>query len=359
MAIKNPKIAIDISPLSNQNSQRGVGFYTKHLIDALQSEISVNPNYKNYQIDLTSNIQDLRSNIYDLIHYPYFDPFSLTLPTSLKTPFIVTVHDLIPRQYKKHYPVGVKGELKWLIQKHRLKKAKYIITDSHFSKYSIHNITGYPLDHIYSIYLAADKSFKPTSDQKKLNYIQEKYHLPPKFILYVGDINWNKNIPRLVTACLKLKYPLILAGSAATRPNVKDHPWNRDLLWLQKQKSPFIFLTGFVPDSDLPYIYNLATIYCQPSTAEGFGLPLLEAMQSGLPIAYSQEDSMQEIVDFNGEFFNPRSLTQIKASLKKLWTNKSLREKNSLLGLKRAKIFNWQYTALQTLAVYKLALNDY
>lgn len=356
MVKRNPKIAIDISPTQNANSQRGVGFYTQHLIDSLQHEIKTNPAYKHWQIDFITNSK-LRVNDYDLIHYPYFDPFFLTLPSSSKIPFIVTVHDLIPRQFKKFYPVGIKGEIKWLIQKHRLKKAAYIITDSHSSKYTIHDLTGYPADHIYPIYLAADKSFKPIGDKNRLLMIKNKYHLPDKFVLYIGDINWNKNIPRLVSVCFDLKYPLVIVGSAATRRNVEDHPWNKDLLWLQKQKSSFLTLTGFVPEADLPSIYNLATMYCQPSHQEGFGLTLVEAMQSGLPVAYSLNSSLQEIMDYNGGFFDSHSPVQIKKSLKNLWCNPSLRLKFRKLGLKRAQIFDWQYTALQTLSVYNLAIN--
>ncbi len=77
---KKIKIAIDISPTQDGNAIRGVGYYTSNLITALQTEIKNNPNYKNYQIDLIKNVDDLQSNIYNLIHYPYFDPFKLTLP---------------------------------------------------------------------------------------------------------------------------------------------------------------------------------------------------------------------------------------------------------------------------------------
>jgi len=356
------KIAIDISPLNDGNSTRGVGHYTQQLVLAIQNEIKTNPKYANYQIDL---IQNSKANIkdYDLVHYPYFDPFFLTLPNQNDIPFLVTVHDLTPRQFKKHFPVGIRGEIKWLIQKHRLCQAKYIITVSHYSKYVIKDLINYPKDKIYVTYEGADNSFKPRTDQKLLAKIKDKYKLPNQFVLYIGDLNWSKNVPTLIKACQNQKIPLVLVGSAATRKDVSSHPWNEDILWVQSktlelQKNGLLTLTGFVPDEDLPIIFNLATIYCQPSYAEGFGLPLIQAMQSGCPVAYSQETSIPEIMDFNGVFFNPYSQKSIELAIISLWKDENLRQKYIELGLKRAKIFGWKYTAIQTLAVYELALID-
>ncbi len=349
---KNFKIAIDVSPLNDGNSKRGVGFYTKHLVDALQKEIKYNPDYQHYQIDLISDNQNLKSKIYDLIHYPYFDPFKLTLPTQ-KKPYIVTCHDLIPRAFKKHFPVGIKGEIRWQIQKHRLQKADYIICPSHSAKYQIIDQIKYPIDRIYTTYEAASANFEKIYNQDFLTKIKNKYKLPSKFVLYVGDINWNKNIPSLVKTCLKLKYPLVIAGSAAVKP-APTHPWTKDLLWLQSQKSNLIHLLGFVPDEELPALYNLATLYCQPSYSEGFGLPLVEAMQCGTPVCYSQDSCLPEIMDFNGLHFDPYSQESMEKAFQRMWIDKKLRQKYSKLGLIRSQFFSWKNTALETLSLYRL-----
>ena len=355
---KKNKIAIDISPTQDGNAIRGVGYYTSNLVSALQKEIKINPIYKNYQIDLITNTNDLLSNNYDLIHYPYFDPFKLTLPKKTKIPTIVTVHDLIPLQFREHFPVGIKGEIKWLIQKHHLLQVNKILTVSNYSKNIINEITRYKLNNIFVTHLAADSKFKVSSDSKKLKGVQKKYNLPSKFILFVGDINWNKNIPTLIKACLNLNYPLVIVGSAATKKDVPNHPWTQDLLWLQSQKSSNLIFTGFVPDEDLPFIYNLTTAYCQPSFAEGFGLPLIQAMQSGCPVVYSQESCLDEIMDSNGLKFNPHSQKDLEKVLKEFWNNENIRQKYIKLGLTRAKDFSWQRTAIQTLALYNLILLD-
>ena len=355
--IKKVKIAIDVSPTIDGNAIRGVGFYTNNLVSALQKEIKINPNYKNYQIDL---ITDLKFDIknYDLVHYPYFDPFKLTLPKKHRISTVVTVHDLIPREFKPHFPVGIKGEIKWLIQKHRLNQVNKIITVSHYSKNVIEKIIGYDPKNIFVTYESANKNFRVIKDDAKLKEISKKYNLPKKFILFIGDINWNKNIPTLVKACLKLNLTLVIVGSAATKKGIPDHPWTQDLLWLQSQKSPNLIFTGFVPDEDLPYFYNLATAYCQPSFAEGFGLPLVEAMQSGCPVVYSQDSCLDEIMDSNGLKFNPHSQKDLEKALSQFWHQPQLRQKYSQLGLNRAKQFNWKFTAQQTLALYNLTLSN-
>ena len=191
------KIAIDISPTTDGNSVRGVGYYTQNLVTSLKKEIESNSKYKNWSIDLITNPKENNQN-YNLIHYPYFDPFKLTLPPKKNTPTLVTVHDLIPRQFKNHFPVGIKGTIKWLIQKYQLKKTSGIITVSQYSKTIINKIVNYPLDQISVTYEAADKSFRPIRDNQKLLTIQKKYHLPKKFILFVGDLNWKKNISNLI-----------------------------------------------------------------------------------------------------------------------------------------------------------------
>ncbi|MGI5841372.1 MAG: glycosyltransferase family 4 protein [Patescibacteria group bacterium] len=356
--MKKYKIAIDVSPIYDGNSLRGIGHFTSKLIESMKTELKNNSDFNNFRVDFVTNKSSGR---YDLIHYPFFDPFKLTLPNKSDIPTIVTVYDLIPRQFRKFFPVGLRGEINWQLQKNRLKKADYIITCSHYSKYVISDLTGYPQDQIYVTYAAADDSFKPINNKILLKKIKDKYKLPNKFILYVGDINWNKNIPSLLKACRKLNYPLVIVGSAATQKNVPDHPWTKDLRYLQSEHQKqsnqgCLVLTGFVPDEDLPVIYNLATVYCQPSYAEGFGIPLVQAMKSGCPVAYSLETSLPEVMDFNGEFFNPYSQREIQSALSKLWNNKKLRQQYTKDGLKRAQVFDWQLTALSTLSVYQLAL---
>jgi len=358
---KKFKVAFVSHPISDGNSVRGVGYYTRNLMSALSTELAKNHEYSNIKIDFIYD--SFNPDDYQLVHYPFFDPFSLTLPPKLHIPFIVTVHDLIPIEYRTHFPSGIKGGLKWLIQRHRLRHSDFLITVSHFQKYIISDLINYSADRIYVTYEAADKNFRPLKNRKILSQVKQKYSLPDKFVLYVGDINWNKNIPTLFKACRSLKYPLVIVGAAAVKDTI-IHPWTTDIIWLQQQyhhlqkSSPNqLILTGYVSDQDLAALYNLATIYCQPSFAEGFCLPVVQAMQSGTPVIYPKNTAVSEIMDYNGEFFDPYSQKSLISTLAKLWDNPKLRQKYSLMGLKHSKIYQWKFTALQTLAVYHLALN--
>ena len=103
-------------------------------------------------------------------------------------------------------------------------------------------------------------------------------------------------------ACQKINIPLIIAGGSAVK-EVVSHPWNVDIKWVQSHQSPHLKSIGFVKDEDLPVLYNLATVYCQPSIMEGFGLPILEAMQCGTPTCFSKQTSLSEISDYSGLFW--------------------------------------------------------
>jgi glycosyltransferase involved in cell wall biosynthesis len=374
-----PKIAIDISPLSDGNSVRGVGVYTKNLVSALQKEVKTNPEYKNFSINLITDYRLPITN-YDLVHYPYFNPFSLTLPFKKTTPTIISIHDVIERQFKNHYPVGIKGEINWQIQKYLARRADYIITISHYSKYQIAKILNYPADHIYVTYLAPDESYsyRHITDKKYLKNIKEKYHLPDKYVLYVGDMGWNKNIPDLCQSCIQLGYPLVIAGKQAEdinnltlqKPSLfRPRDLYRHLFNLQSPqlthvsalkelfKNQLIHRLGYVSNEDMPAIYQMATIYCQPSFAEGYCLNIVQAMKMGVPTIYSQETSLPEVMDYSGLFFDPYKPNSLTKALSILWNDEKLRKKYIKLGLERAKFFSWQSTAIQTLAVYQLALS--
>jgi glycosyltransferase involved in cell wall biosynthesis len=354
------KIAIDISPLSNGHSQRGIGYFTKQFVNAALNEAQNNPQFRHWQIDLIED-PSLDLSSYSLIHYPFFDIFRRTLPSRPLVPFIVTVHDLIPLEFSAHYPLGIRGNINWIIQKSRLAHANLLITISHYSKFVINDITRYPLDRIYVTYGAADNHFRPINNRRLLKKIKDKYHLPDKFILYLGDINWNKNVPSLVKACLRLNFPLVIVGAAALRSNVINHPWNQDLLWLQKQfadpqNQGLLYPTGFVPEEDLPAFFNLARLYCQPSFAEGFGLPVVQAMQSGCPVLSSNTSCLPEITSNAALQFDPHSLTDLVDKLDQLISSTRLRRQFITQGLRRSQDFNWSRTGLQTLAVYQLAM---
>lgn len=338
------KIGLDVSALNSAHQYRGLGFYTKYLRQALNSA----------GLNLAEFNKKPPSSV-DLIHYPAFKLFTKP-PKKPSIPFIVTVHDLIPLKFPTKFPLGIKAKFFWQLQKQWLAKAKFIITDSKASKKDIIKFVGLQTEKIKVIYLAADSIFKPT---KKNKIIQKKYSLPNQFILFVGDLNWNKNIVNLTQACLKQETPLVVAGKqAASKPTHPNHVEQKD--WQQfyqlASKNPrLIKRLGFVSTKDLVSIYNLATCLCLPSKAEGFGLPVLEAFACGSPVITSKNTSTQEIAGQAAILVDPFKPDQLGQAIKKITSNKALPQKLSKLGLVRSKQFSWAKTAQETIKVYEKA----
>lgn len=347
------KIAIDISPLSSghflQHRVRGTGFYLTNLKDSLLK------NFPEVEFIFSDRNEQLPRDI-DLLHIPYFEPFFLTLPIKKKYKTIVTVHDLTPLVFKENFPAGVKGKIKWEIQKKSLQKADKVITDSFSSKEDIHKYTGISMNKIDVVYLAAAKHFiKKTPDKNLI----KRFDLPQEFLLYVGDATWNKNLPSLIKAMNNTSHSLVIAGSAFVNKDYdKSNPWNKDLHEAQvlAQSNKNIFPLGFVPDEDLVALYNSASALLMPSLYEGFGLPILEAMQSGCPVITSRKGSIEEIADSAAYFVDPNSIDDIKKGIDEVMSKKELREALSKKGLEQAKKFDWNETAKKTFEVYQKVL---
>jgi len=358
------RVAIDVSPLKTGHKFRGIGFYTERLTASLQKLIAVGSKYRDWQIELIENWK-LKIGNFDLVHYPYFDLFFLTLPIKKHALAAVTIHDVIPLVFPEHYPKGLKGWFKFQVQKFSLKGAAAVITDSQNSKKDIVKYLGFSKDKIFVVPLAPGEDFKPLAiSHQLLVKTRRKYFLPERFILYVGDVNWNKNIPGLVRACEKIEIPLVIVGKQAKRQDFdQTHPENKDLVWLQnKHRSSIInhrssiILTGFVPTKDLAAIYNLAAVYCQPSFYEGFGLPVLEAMACGAPVVCSKTSSLPEVAGGAAIFVDPKDIKSISQGIKHVIENEEVKETFRKKSISRASQFSWKKTAEKTIGVYKKIL---
>ena len=187
------RIALDITPLETGHKDRGVGTYTKLLIESLQKHES------NHSYHFFTRGQKIPNDI-ELIHYPYFDPFFVTLPLIYAKSTVITVHDLIPLVFPQHFSSGIRGALKWHYQRMRLTRVSRIIADSESSKRDIESITGFPEAQIDVVPLAASPKFGQVKDEAELARVKKQYHLPESFVLYVGDVNWNKNILGMLEA---------------------------------------------------------------------------------------------------------------------------------------------------------------
>ncbi len=345
-------------PKTSDSQYRGIGFYTRYLVEALQKE-GVEMGFFSAESELIHQPSIINHQSEFILHYPFISPYFHTSPYRSKFKRMITVHDLIPLKFPKLYPSGIKGKIKWQINKRIIQKAEAIIADSLTSKNDILSYC-WPISaqKIHIVPLAADSTYKPLKIKKMPTNLRtyEPINLQ-NFVLYVGDVNPSKNLPMLIKACVDLKLPLVLVGKKITEKNYdKNHPENKDLAEVQKLaiKNPkLIFPLGFVSDEELVKLFNLATIYCQPSLEEGFGLPVLEAMACGCPAAVSQTSALVEITKTNAFLFDPVSIDSMKTALKEAFSNQKKRKEFSAWGLKRAGEYSWQKTAKQTIEVYK------
>lgn len=348
------KVAIDVSPISSghylAHKVRGTGFYLKNLQENLVSL------YGKEDFRFFSRGEEI-GNV-DIVHYPYFEPFFLSLPLKKIAKTIVTVHDLTPIVFKEDFPPGIKGNIKWRLQKKSLQNVDFIITDSKSSKKDIHEITGIDDDKIRVIYLAAAKHFKQIEELDKKEFLS-KFSLPESFILYVGDVTPNKNLPRIIEAINKTNYNLVIVGKAFANEDFdRENVWNKDLKKAKELSlgSKKIVSLGFVEDSDLVKIYNIASTLVMPSLYEGFGLPILEAMQSGCPVITSKRGSLGEVGMDAALYVDPLSVDSIASGINKVMGDANLRKSLSQAGIKNAKKFTWEKTAIETYDVYKSIL---
>lgn len=343
------KVAIDVSPLKSAHQYRGIGAYTKHLVEALKS-------FRKADFEAILVEKGKIPSDCDLIHYPFFDLFFKTLPLRRGKKTVITIHDTTPLVFPEHYPPGIKGKLKFQAQKLTLKTVSAVITDSKNSKKDIVKHLDYSQKKIHVVPLAPAGFFQPIKESEKLAKVKKQYQLPNRFILYVGDVNYNKNVLGLAKACQSIKMPLVIVGKQAIQKKFdRAHVENQPLVKLLKLygKDSAVIRLGFVPDEALVALYNLATVYGQPSFYEGFGLPVLEAMACGTPVVASKKASLPETTGDAAVLVDPYDINDIANGLTVAIEDGDLREKLIEKGLKQAKKFSWEKVAHETYKVYQ------
>jgi len=272
-------VAIDISPTINGHKGRGIGIYTEQLVSALRT-YEPNHQYNVCKATIPSGV--------DVVHYPYFDPFYLTLPIKKVAPTVVTVHDLIPLVFPRQFPRGFRGAIKWELQKMALRGARQIITDSETSKNDVVKIVGFPEERVHAIYLAPSSVFaQPTPEKASIA-------VPKKYVLYVGDVNWNKNVLGLMDAMTEIPFDLVCVSRVFENENLPEIKNIRSKIAALGIRDR-VHMPGFVHESDLAYLYHHAACTVVPSFYEGFGLPVLEAFAAGGIVVAADNSSLHEI----------------------------------------------------------------
>lgn len=350
-------IAINTGPLTGGHSARGTGVYTRHLIDALETFES------EHTYSFFTSVGDIPGQT-DVVHYPFFDPFFVSLPIMKTKPTVVTVHDLIPLVFPDKFPAGIKGSVKWQIQKQSLRGSRRIITDSKRSKDDIAKIIAFPNEGIDVVPLAASLGTAKMSD-KTIAQVKKTYGLPATYFLYVGDVNWNKNVVGLLAGWkrfLKTRHSqpvgLVLAGSAFMKPEV---PETEEILSYINANAltDSVIRPGFIKDDHLAAVYQGSTALLVPSWYEGFGLPVLDGFASGIPVISSMGGSLSEIAGPAIPIM-PEEPATIAGAMARV-SNLGAAERNALIqkGYAWEQRYTWKKTAALTVKSYEKALNHH
>ena len=284
----------------------------------------------------------------DILHCPDF-----LIPPTLNKKIVLTIHDLAFMRYPQF-------NFEWFIKKYskEVKRnstiASKIIAVSRSTGNDINEFLAVKKDKIEVIYEAAEKSFRKLKEDELDRDLLNKFNIKNKFILSVGTIEPRKNYVTLIRAYNLLrrkhgdfKWKLVIVGRTG---------WLSEAAYKEYENSPFrddIIFVGRITDRELIHIYNLADIFVYPSIFEGFGLPVVEALQCGLVVVASNTSSIPEVIENRDLLFNPADEEDIAKKILKVLHDDRSRKELAEKALKNAAKFSWRKTAEKTLDVYK------
>jgi len=359
------KIAIDIQTTLGQPT--GFGFYVSNLIANLQKEkgehelILLRPKTEKdfstpqrFTWDQTTLPTLAKAAKADLLHQPCF-----SAPFSFKGPVVITIHDIISILFPENIPFASRMFYsKWMPFAYR--KATQIITISESTKADIQSILKIPEEKITVIPLAVDERFQDPIHKSDVAKVSKKLNLPEKYILHVGTLEPRKNLEFLIEAFAK---SLEIAGNEDLALVITGKKgWYFEGLFAKVKQLKLgkkVIFTGYIDEEDKPALYRGARLFAFPSLYEGFGLPPLEAMASGVPVISSNTSSMPEVIGEAGILLSPRDKNGWVEAITKVNQDTDLRKKMIEKNKGQVATFSWANTAKKTIEVYQKAYDQY
>jgi glycosyltransferase involved in cell wall biosynthesis len=285
---------------------------------------------------------------------------------------VVTVHDVFAWSCPGHSTwLDALIYRYWL--PHVLPRVDAVITVSQASKADIVRYLKLSPTKIHVAYPGVDAAFRPLPEAQVAR-VRRRYGLPDRYILFVGSVEKRKNLTGLLRAyaCLsnmeQASMPLVIVGARRRAyiqmPGAREIEATLQNLGLERD----VVFTGYVPDVDLPALYNGATLFVFPSLYEGFGLPPLEAMACGTPVVCSNVASLPEVVGDSGASVadaseasgapaaltvDPYDIEGLADAMRRVIVDNDLQEDLRRRGLARAQRFTWAKTARKVVDVYQ------
>jgi glycosyltransferase involved in cell wall biosynthesis len=371
------KIAIDLRPLMSGKIS-GVEVYIKSMLEALfeldtKHEFilwynAFKPIDTGYFPKIPENVKLIRTRIpnklfnlsLSLLRWPKLDkligkrtggidalwvPDPRPAPVSKNCKKVITFHDLSFEDFRYSFNLKTRFWHKILRPKKEAVEADMIVAVSEFTKGQLTDEYGVAPEKIKVIYEAAAPHLKPLDLPKSFELIKRKYRLPKEYFLCLSTLEPRKNIAGIIDVYLawqestRVDVGLVIAG--------KEYPgiFNETRI----KKHPNIHLTGFIEEEDKALLYQHALAFLYPSFYEGFGLPVLEAMQCGAPVITSDATSMPEVAGDAAILVNPNEPKELKKALHEVYRDEKLREELRQKGFAQAEKFSWQKAAREFL----------
>ncbi|EKE25008.1 MAG: glycosyl transferase, group 1 [uncultured bacterium] len=281
------------------------------------------------------------------------------LRNNKKTKHLMIVHDVIPKLFPDYLNNWRKKLYQYLTER-AIKKVDKIIAVSHRTEKDIVQHLGVGSEKISVCHIDVDEIYKKRVDEQDALFVQNKYELMPGYIYTGGGLEVRKNTESVLRAykILLESYghaswlpKLVVSGKMMPElaPLVCDVEAAMKGLELEKE----VKLLGFVAQQDLPAIYRSASVFVYPSFYEGFGLPVLEAMNQGTPVITAKTSSLPEVGSDSVLYCNPNDVDDLAMVLKNVLTNNHLQAALSLKGSERAKHFSWDKFTVKILNIMK------
>lgn len=280
-----------------------------------------------------------------------FHATNLVMPPLRKAKGVFTVYDLTFMLFPAYHVKGMQSFVRET--KRSAERSDGLIAISEHTRQDAIELLGIPAERIQVTLLAADERYRVIHDREAIAAATARYGIDREFILYTGTLEPRKNVPALVRAFhqlrreTKLPHRLVLAGKKG---------WMYEQIFAEVADlglTDDVIFAGYVPDEDLPLLYNAASLFVYPSFYEGFGLPPLEAMACGCPVVTSNRSSLPEVVGDAGLMIDPDRVDDLAEAMTLVLNDGQLADSLRSAGIARAAGFSWERCGRETLAIYK------
>lgn len=358
-------VGYDAQSLTGKN-QTGLGVYSKHLARILEKHPETldlkllwpperkpfrgtmeRLKWEQYQLVMKAEKEEV-----DVLHVPCF-----SAPRFTRIPTVVTAHDLIVMKHPNLMSPGARWYFsKWIPWTY--KHADHIIAVSKTTRDDLIYKLGIDAGKITVIYHGVNPTFNRTTDPHEINRVRFKYHVPADYFLMVGSFEERKNVDVAIEAFAELsdlsdKIKLVLVGQSS--------PYRDKMIEIVRERrlQERVIFTGYVTDKDLATLYSMATAFLFPSSAEGFGLPIIEAMSTGCPIIASDLKVFHEIGGNAISYIPAGNMSMLADEMLKMIKSPSHRAQFVINGLSKSLNYDWEHAAEETVRVYLKVITNH